>query len=97
MKSFGGARPFIFVDPAHIAKAKSWLAGLQQPDGCIASVGKLFHNGMKVKGRAREQANSIFEARPLLADCSLFSCDWLIVLLILLRVAKCVVPVFREV
>ncbi|XP_046891299.1 alpha-2-macroglobulin-like isoform X2 [Hypomesus transpacificus] len=47
MKSFGGARPFIFVDPAHIAKAKSWLAGLQQPDGCIASVGKLFHNGMK--------------------------------------------------
>jgi len=95
MKSFGGARPFIFVDPAHITKAKSWLAGLQQPDGCIASVGKLFHNGMKV--RAREQANSIVQARLLLPDCSLFSYDWLIVLLILLRVANCVFPVFREV
>ncbi|KAJ7995147.1 hypothetical protein DPEC_G00241550 [Dallia pectoralis] len=47
LKSFGGARPYIFVDPAHITQAKTWLAGLQQEDGCIASVGKLFHNGMK--------------------------------------------------
>eukprot|EP00063_Salmo_salar_P071257 XP_014046092.1 PREDICTED: murinoglobulin-2-like [Salmo salar] len=49
MKSFGGAKPYIFVDPAHIAQAKAWLASHQQTDGCIASVGKLFHNGMKVK------------------------------------------------
>ncbi|XP_029628746.1 alpha-2-macroglobulin isoform X1 [Salmo trutta] len=47
MKSFGGAKPYIFVDPAHIAQAKAWLASHQQTDGCIASVGKLFHNGMK--------------------------------------------------
>ena len=49
LKSFGGAKPYIFVDPAHIAQAKAWLASHQQTDGCIASVGKLFHNGMKVK------------------------------------------------
>uniref|UniRef100_A0A4W5PHS5 Alpha-2-macroglobulin domain-containing protein n=1 Tax=Hucho hucho TaxID=62062 RepID=A0A4W5PHS5_9TELE len=47
LKSFGGAKPYIFVDPAHISQAKAWLAGHQQKDGCIASVGKLFHNGMK--------------------------------------------------
>uniref|UniRef100_A0A4W5PHM6 Alpha-macroglobulin receptor-binding domain-containing protein n=1 Tax=Hucho hucho TaxID=62062 RepID=A0A4W5PHM6_9TELE len=47
LKSFGGAKPYIFVDPAHIAQAKAWLAGHQQKDGCIASMGKLFHNGMK--------------------------------------------------
>uniref|UniRef100_A0A4W5RV27 Alpha-2-macroglobulin domain-containing protein n=1 Tax=Hucho hucho TaxID=62062 RepID=A0A4W5RV27_9TELE len=47
LKSFGGAKPYIFVDPAHIAQAKAWLASHQQEDGCIASVGKLFHNGMK--------------------------------------------------
>uniref|UniRef100_A0A8C7W9Y3 Alpha-2-macroglobulin-like protein 1 n=1 Tax=Oncorhynchus mykiss TaxID=8022 RepID=A0A8C7W9Y3_ONCMY len=47
LKSFGGAKPYIFVDPAHIAQAKAWLASHQQNDGCITSVGKLFHNGMK--------------------------------------------------
>uniref|UniRef100_A0A8C7KJ16 Alpha-2-macroglobulin-like n=1 Tax=Oncorhynchus kisutch TaxID=8019 RepID=A0A8C7KJ16_ONCKI len=47
LKSFGGAKPYIFVDPAHMAQAKAWLASHQQTDGCIASVGKLFHNGMK--------------------------------------------------
>lgn len=48
MKSFGGATPFIFVDPKHIKEARAWLAKHQRPDGCIQSVGKLFHNGMKV-------------------------------------------------
>ncbi|XP_029026578.1 alpha-2-macroglobulin isoform X2 [Betta splendens] len=47
MKSFGGARPYIFVHPDHIKNAKKWLSELQQSDGCIKSVGKLFHNGMK--------------------------------------------------
>ncbi|XP_072310553.1 alpha-2-macroglobulin isoform X2 [Eucyclogobius newberryi] len=47
MKSFGGARPYIFVQPKHIAEAKKWLSRHQRPDGCIASVGKLFNNGMK--------------------------------------------------
>lgn len=49
MKSFGGARPFIFVQPQHIKDAREWLSKQQRPDGSIASVGKLFHNGMKVK------------------------------------------------
>uniref|UniRef100_A0A3Q2Y2W7 Alpha-2-macroglobulin-like protein 1 n=1 Tax=Hippocampus comes TaxID=109280 RepID=A0A3Q2Y2W7_HIPCM len=48
MKSFGGARPYIFVDPKHILDAKKWLYSKQGSDGCIRSVGKLFHNGMKV-------------------------------------------------
>ncbi|XP_026229058.1 alpha-2-macroglobulin isoform X1 [Anabas testudineus] len=47
MKSFGGARPYIYVNPDHINSARRWLSGLQQQDGCIKSVGKLFHNGMK--------------------------------------------------
>uniref|UniRef100_A0A3Q2YD26 Alpha-2-macroglobulin-like protein 1 n=1 Tax=Hippocampus comes TaxID=109280 RepID=A0A3Q2YD26_HIPCM len=47
MKSFGGARPYIFVDPKHILDAKKWLYSKQGSDGCIRSVGKLFHNGMK--------------------------------------------------
>ncbi|XP_046879888.1 alpha-2-macroglobulin-like protein 1 isoform X2 [Hypomesus transpacificus] len=47
MKSFGGAQPFMFIDPVHITMAKEWLASLQQPDGCISSVGKLFHNDMQ--------------------------------------------------
>uniref|UniRef100_A0A8P4KCA7 Alpha-2-macroglobulin n=1 Tax=Dicentrarchus labrax TaxID=13489 RepID=A0A8P4KCA7_DICLA len=47
MKSFGGARPYIFVHNKHIKDAKRWLSRNQRPDGCIRSVGKLFHNGMK--------------------------------------------------
>ncbi|KAM9359083.1 alpha-2-macroglobulin-like protein 1 isoform 2-T2 [Symphorus nematophorus] len=47
MKSFGGAKPYIFVHQKHIKEARRWLARHQRPDGCITSVGKLFHNGMK--------------------------------------------------
>ncbi|XP_034060862.1 alpha-2-macroglobulin-like protein 1 [Gymnodraco acuticeps] len=47
MKSFDGAKPYIFVEDKHIQEARSWLSKLQRPDGCIQSVGKLFHNGMK--------------------------------------------------
>uniref|UniRef100_A0A671UQ94 Alpha-2-macroglobulin-like n=1 Tax=Sparus aurata TaxID=8175 RepID=A0A671UQ94_SPAAU len=47
MKSFGGATPYIFVHPQHIKEARRWLSKHQRPDGCIRSVGKLFHNGMK--------------------------------------------------
>uniref|UniRef100_UPI0037E9016A alpha-2-macroglobulin-like protein 1 n=1 Tax=Semicossyphus pulcher TaxID=241346 RepID=UPI0037E9016A len=47
MKSFGRAKPYIFVDDRHITEARRWLLRLQRPDGCIRSVGKLFHNGMK--------------------------------------------------
>lgn len=47
MKSFGGARPYIYVQPEHITEAWRWLSKHQRPDGCISSVGKLFHNGMK--------------------------------------------------
>ncbi|XP_075996556.1 alpha-2-macroglobulin-P isoform X2 [Genypterus blacodes] len=47
MKSFAGARSYIFVDEKHIADASRWLSSHQGRDGCINSVGKLFHNGMK--------------------------------------------------
>ncbi|XP_035289151.1 alpha-2-macroglobulin-like [Anguilla anguilla] len=47
MKSFGGATRYIFIDPKYITSAKVWLNHQQQEDGCIKSVGKLFHNGMK--------------------------------------------------
>uniref|UniRef100_A0AAY4CW33 Uncharacterized protein n=1 Tax=Denticeps clupeoides TaxID=299321 RepID=A0AAY4CW33_9TELE len=47
MKSFGVARPYIFIDPKDITDAKNWLGNHQQESGCIASVGKLFHNDLK--------------------------------------------------
>ncbi|XP_034557445.1 alpha-2-macroglobulin-like [Notolabrus celidotus] len=47
MKSFGGAHSFIYVDNKHIDEAKIWLSKIQGADGCIMSVGKLFHNAMK--------------------------------------------------
>uniref|UniRef100_A0A8C9QQ96 Alpha-2-macroglobulin-like n=1 Tax=Scleropages formosus TaxID=113540 RepID=A0A8C9QQ96_SCLFO len=47
LKSFGGARPYIFVDPKHISDARAWLAQHQQIDGCFRAVGKLFNNRMK--------------------------------------------------
>uniref|UniRef100_A0A3P9LXJ7 Alpha-macroglobulin receptor-binding domain-containing protein n=1 Tax=Oryzias latipes TaxID=8090 RepID=A0A3P9LXJ7_ORYLA len=47
MKSFNAAKQYIFVDQKYIQNARTWLSGLQKPDGCIQSVGKLFHNGMK--------------------------------------------------
>ncbi|KAJ8280611.1 hypothetical protein GJAV_G00056880 [Gymnothorax javanicus] len=47
LKSFGGARPYIFVDPDHITLAKTWLQDKQKPDGCYRSVGSLFNNAMK--------------------------------------------------
>uniref|UniRef100_A0A3Q2Y2N9 Alpha-macroglobulin receptor-binding domain-containing protein n=1 Tax=Hippocampus comes TaxID=109280 RepID=A0A3Q2Y2N9_HIPCM len=47
MKSFGEAKDYIFVDPKHIFDAKKWLYSKQGSDGCIQSVGKLFHNGIK--------------------------------------------------
>uniref|UniRef100_H2L617 Alpha-2-macroglobulin-like protein 1 n=1 Tax=Oryzias latipes TaxID=8090 RepID=H2L617_ORYLA len=47
MKSFNAAKQYIFVDQTYIEDARTWLSGLQKPDGCIQSVGKLFHNGMK--------------------------------------------------
>ncbi|RVE75122.1 hypothetical protein OJAV_G00013710 [Oryzias javanicus] len=47
MKSFNAARSYIFVDQKYVVEARTWLSGLQKPDGCIQSVGKLFHNGMK--------------------------------------------------
>uniref|UniRef100_A0A3P9LXA8 Alpha-2-macroglobulin-like 1 n=1 Tax=Oryzias latipes TaxID=8090 RepID=A0A3P9LXA8_ORYLA len=47
MKSFNAAKQYIFVDQMYIKEARKWLSGLQKPDGCIQSVGKLFHNGMK--------------------------------------------------
>ncbi|KAK7883167.1 hypothetical protein WMY93_029341 [Mugilogobius chulae] len=47
MKSFGGARPYIFVQPEHIIQAKTWLWSHQRPDGCITSVGSLLNNDMK--------------------------------------------------
>ncbi|XP_061073145.1 alpha-2-macroglobulin isoform X2 [Conger conger] len=47
LKSFGGARPYIFVDPDHITLAKTWLLRKQKPNGCFLSVGSLFNNAMK--------------------------------------------------
>ncbi|XP_026081962.1 alpha-2-macroglobulin-like protein 1 [Carassius auratus] len=46
MKSFGGARKYIFIDQNNIDQAKEWLGLQQQENGCFASVGRLFHIDM---------------------------------------------------
>uniref|UniRef100_A0A452HLA4 Alpha-2-macroglobulin like 1 n=1 Tax=Gopherus agassizii TaxID=38772 RepID=A0A452HLA4_9SAUR len=46
-KSFGQARPYIFLDDRNIRDALSWLQIYQLPSGCFKSVGKLFHTAMK--------------------------------------------------
>ena len=48
VKSYGGARPYIFVDPEQITLAKTWLHQKQKENGCFQSVGRLLNNGMKV-------------------------------------------------
>uniref|UniRef100_A0A8C2GYG2 Alpha-macroglobulin-like TED domain-containing protein n=1 Tax=Cyprinus carpio TaxID=7962 RepID=A0A8C2GYG2_CYPCA len=47
MKSFSGAKKYIFIDQANIDQAKNWLGQQQQSNGCFASVGKLFNNMLK--------------------------------------------------
>ncbi|MBN3277200.1 A2ML1 protein, partial [Polyodon spathula] len=47
LKSFGGALPFIYIDPRHIKDAQDWLGRHQEKNGCFMSVGKLFNNNMK--------------------------------------------------
>ncbi|XP_073673369.1 alpha-2-macroglobulin-like protein 1 [Garra rufa] len=47
MKSFGGAKKYIFIDQANIDQAKDWLRQQQQENGCFASVGTLFNNMLK--------------------------------------------------
>ncbi|KAI2656160.1 Alpha-2-macroglobulin-like protein 1 [Labeo rohita] len=47
MKSFGGAKKYIFIDQANIDQAKDWLKQHQQENGCFASVGTLFNNMLK--------------------------------------------------
>ncbi|XP_043115190.1 alpha-2-macroglobulin-like protein 1 [Puntigrus tetrazona] len=46
MKSFGGAKNYIFIDQNSIDRAKEWLGRQQQDNGCFASVGKLYHIDM---------------------------------------------------
>ncbi|XP_073673368.1 alpha-2-macroglobulin-like protein 1 [Garra rufa] len=46
MKSFGGAKKYIFIDQTNIDQAKQWLGQQQQDNGCFASVGTLIHIGM---------------------------------------------------
>ncbi|XP_052418460.1 alpha-2-macroglobulin-like protein 1 [Carassius gibelio] len=47
MKSFSGSQKYIFIDQTNIERAKDWLGGQQQSNGCFASVGKLLNNMLK--------------------------------------------------
>ncbi|XP_069836190.1 alpha-2-macroglobulin-like isoform X2 [Dendropsophus ebraccatus] len=47
VKSFGKARPYIFIDDTHLNQAFSWLKNNQQDTGCFRNVGRLFNNAMK--------------------------------------------------
>ncbi|XP_021322030.2 alpha-2-macroglobulin-like protein 1 isoform X1 [Danio rerio] len=43
MKSFGGAKRYIFIDQTSIDEAKNWLSQQQKTNGCFTSVGQLIH------------------------------------------------------
>ncbi|XP_051719987.1 alpha-2-macroglobulin-like protein 1 [Ctenopharyngodon idella] len=43
MKTFGGAKKYVFIDQTNIDQAKAWLGQQQMDNGCFASVGKLYH------------------------------------------------------
>ncbi|KAK7171657.1 hypothetical protein R3I93_004075 [Phoxinus phoxinus] len=43
MKTFGGAKRYIFIDQNNIDRAKDWLGQQQMDNGCFASVGRLYH------------------------------------------------------
>ncbi|XP_039526840.1 alpha-2-macroglobulin-like protein 1 isoform X1 [Pimephales promelas] len=43
MKTFGGAKKYVFIDQNNIDRAKDWLGQQQMANGCFASVGKLYH------------------------------------------------------
>uniref|UniRef100_A0A8C1MBU9 Uncharacterized protein n=1 Tax=Cyprinus carpio TaxID=7962 RepID=A0A8C1MBU9_CYPCA len=60
MKSFGGARQYIFIDQNNIDQAKEWLGQQQQENGCFASVGRLFHIDMMV--RTGESCSGVLHA-----------------------------------
>lgn len=49
MKSFGGAKKYIFIDQTSIDEAKNWLGQQQKTNGCFASVGQLIHIQMMVR------------------------------------------------
>lgn len=43
MKTFGGAKKYVFIDQNNIDRAKDWLGQQQMDNGCFASVGRLYH------------------------------------------------------
>ncbi|XP_067398967.1 alpha-2-macroglobulin-like protein 1 [Emydura macquarii macquarii] len=47
LKSFGQARPFIFIDEKHLEDALKWLQRHQLESGCFQSVGKLLNNALQ--------------------------------------------------
>ncbi|XP_067397051.1 alpha-2-macroglobulin-like protein 1, partial [Emydura macquarii macquarii] len=47
LKSFGQARPFIFIDEKHLEDALQWLQRYQLESGCFQSVGKLLNNALQ--------------------------------------------------
>ncbi|KAI7800728.1 putative alpha-2-macroglobulin-like protein 1 [Triplophysa rosa] len=47
MKTFGGAKKYVFIDQTHIDQAKTWLSQQQQTNGCYASVGPFVYSLMR--------------------------------------------------
>ncbi|XP_067397053.1 alpha-2-macroglobulin-like protein 1 [Emydura macquarii macquarii] len=47
LKSFGQARPFIFIDEKHLEDALEWLQRHQLESGCFQSVGNLLNNALQ--------------------------------------------------
>ncbi|XP_069836200.1 alpha-2-macroglobulin-like isoform X2 [Dendropsophus ebraccatus] len=47
VKTFNGARKFIYIDEDHIEQAVNWLQSKQLPDGCFIGEGDYFNNELE--------------------------------------------------
>lgn len=60
MKTFGGAKKYVFIDQTQIDQAKTWLGQQQQTNGCYASVGPFLNNLMRVSTGERKKTKLKF-------------------------------------
>lgn len=49
VKSFGQARPFIYIDDSVMEKATDWMISRQNADGSFPEPGRVIHTNMQVR------------------------------------------------
>lgn len=60
LKTFGGAKKYIFIDQKNIDQAQAWLGQQQKDNGCFTSAGALYYIQMMV--RTEESCSGLLSA-----------------------------------